>query len=271
MDALQIILVSSAICFAAIVAGTIVAAGFQVGRYFARHSGSLDWWLIASAVGTVVSGSVVAATYFDAGSYLLSIGTAAPRMAIFIYVALVIVFAILPLAFLILRAHARHGITLFAYLYTVVAVAALPFAMLLSIVVASIGYTFLSAPDLPHMKHLELADVVKPLFEIEDQTPACTVFLVRATGLPLIDRSNATFDDRQSLEIAFLHALNTTFDALLLSIPNDAGCSLTLVRHNPDSIVATIVYLAFKTFISLVAVSVLALPFQRHLAASGAR
>jgi hypothetical protein len=222
-----------------------------LGRVISGRDAGINWWVLGRALPLVVALAVVGPLIVAAQSWTDPDQVAAGEVAL-IYLSAGMIF--LPIALPLLQAYAQRLPRAGSAIYAVLAMLSLPVAAALA-TQAAIATTRAIVEPAP-------GRIVA--FTLDTAISVCKRDTLQVLpegyvgAIPSADASpEATYAPY------FFFWVDMTFKAAFLDFFETFDCGVTNMRHNPNHILMSSFVFIYRAFVSLIVLSLLALPFRR--------
>jgi hypothetical protein len=244
-----------ALAFLLVAAATLVLPAAHLMlvllRVLVGREAHFNWWVVGRALPFVVAIIVGIPLILVAQQWTREEQRALAELAL-IYLSAAMIF--LPIALPLIQAYVQRLPRAGTLLYSVLAILALPVAAALATQAAvwttgAIGQT--GAGEVQ-------------AFALASQISSCqlTVFRIVPEGM-IMALPSAEAGFAASYPAYFFFWADMTFKALFLDFFEVFDCGITTVRHNPDHVLMSSFVFIYRSFVSIIVLAVVALPFAR--------
>jgi len=216
----------------------------------------VDWWVVGRALPFVLALIVGLPLIATARTWTREEQIAVAEVAL-IYLSAAMIF--LPIALPLIQAYVQRLPRAGTFVYSLLAILALPVAAALATEAAVLTTNAIQAPV------AVAADSARPqAFAIPETISECQFAFFRVVPealIPTLPDARATV--REAYPTYFFFWLDMTFKAVFLDFFEVFDCGVTNVRHNPDHVLMASFVFIYRSFVSIIVLAVLALPFAR--------
>jgi hypothetical protein len=223
-----------------------------VGRVLSGREANINWWVLGRALPLIVALIVAVPLILAAQSWTGQSQIAAGEVAL-IYLSAGMIF--LPIALPLIQAYVQRLPRAGTFIYALLAVLSLPVAAALATQAAVATTRAIAQPS----------DTARPQAFIADTMISqckADIFAVVPEGyVASIPSADAPPD--VSYAPYFFFWMDMSFKAAFLDFFETFDCGVTNLRHNPDHVLMSSLVFIYRAFVSLIVLSVMALPFRR--------
>jgi len=224
-----------------------------IGRVLSGRDANVNWWVLGRAVPLVVALVVAIPLVVAAQGWTSQSQIAAAEVAL-IYLSAGMIF--LPIALPLIQAYVQRLPRAGTFIYAVLAVLSLPVAAALATQAAVATTRAIAQPG----------DTARPQAFIADTTISqckADIFEVMPEGY-VASTPSADAPPEESYAPYFFFWADMSFKAAFLDFFETFDCGVTNLRHNPDHVLMSSLVFIYRAFVSLIVLSVIALPFSRR-------
>lgn len=224
------------------------------GRVLSGRPASINWWVVGRALPFVLAVIVLIPFMALARQWTREDQLALAEVAL-IYLSCAMI--MLPIAMPLIQAYVQRLPRMGTFVYSVIALLALPVAAALATEASIITTNSVALPqDYPEGR--------LNAFTVANQISSCqlAIFRVVPEGM-VMDLPPAEAPIVEAYQTYFFFWADMTIKAVFLDFFEVFDCGITTVRHNPDHVMTSSLIFIYRSFVSLIVVAVLALPFAR--------
>ena len=227
-----------------------------LGRVLTGGEARINWWVVGRALPFVLAVIVMIPLVAAAQQWTREDQLALAEVAL-IYLSAAMIF--LPIAMPLIQAYVQRLPRAGTFVYSVLALLALPVAAALATEATIVTTNAIALPqDYPG------AGARLDAFTVAPTISSCqlAVFRVVPEGMAM-ELPPAEAGIREAYPTYFFFWADMTIKAAFLDFFEVFDCGITTVRHNPDHVMASSLVFIYRSFVSIIVLAVLALPFAR--------
>lgn len=225
-----------------------------VARALSGRETRVNWWVLGRAVPLVIAAAVVPVLVMASASWI-SPQQQALGEVVLIFLSAGVIF--LPIALPILQAYAQRLPRYGTLVYSLLAILALPVAGALGTEAVIVTTRAVAQPS--------VVNAQPTAFRVDPNYSPCQVSVYRTLPEGFVSElPSADAPVRESYPAYFFFWLDMTFKAAFLDFFEVFECGVTNVRHNPEHLLTASFVFIYRSFVSVIVIAVLALPFARE-------